>query len=704
MLQRSNILLTLLILWQLGLSAQERCGFEVVHKKNLRNSESYRKNVEAQEKFTTDFIQRSGMAQTNNQGPQLNQALAVSAAIYNIPVVVHVIHTGGAVGTIYNPSDADIQGAIAYLNQVYDGSYPGIQGVGDVQIQFALATRDVNCNPTTGIVRLNGSSLANYATNGVNVSATTGASEINVKNLSRWDPSTYYNIWMVNRIDGSDGTSGSYIAGFAYFPGSSSTMDGTVILATAMKTGRKTLPHEMGHAFDLYHVFEGSTSTCVTNANCATDGDKVCDTDPITSPSNTCRTGTNTCNGLPYSINTESNFMNYTSCYTLFTLGQKNRMLAAAAGPFRKSLSSSYALASLYPVTPYTPPASASCTPVTSATGMAGYYAGVMQLDLAGRTVISTTPADEGGYKNNGTDCHSLITLQQGSTYSMDVTLYGVNAEQMKGWLDFNNNGVFDNATEQIISFSESTIPSSRTTVKVTGNFAVPADAVTNTVIKLRIIDDIATLYGTTAIGSACQNPVYGQAEDYPIYIEPSFLLPLQMSRFVGRNMGSDNLLEWETASEQHTDRFVIQRSSNGTQFSDIASEKARGAENIKTAYRYTDKNVSAGSVYYRLKQYDKDEKFTYSQIVEVRANLNRSSSVRILNNPATTHLDLEFLLLRTLTTVRIIDITGNVQSQFTLPKGIQRHRIYEVNRLKPGVYLIQFNGDTREVLKFIKQ
>ncbi len=217
-----------------------------------------------------------------------------TAALYTIPVVVHIIHTGAAVGTTYNPTDAQIQSAINYLNQVYEGTLPGIEGVGEIQINFALATRDENCNPTTGITRTDGSGIANYTALGVNANNTTGVDETTIKNLVRWDPYRYYNIWVVNRIDSKDGTSGSFIGGFAYFPGAPPTLDGTILLATQMQTGRKTLPHEIGHAFSLYHPFEGSSgATCPTNADCANEGDEICDTDPITLPAGfVCRTGT----------------------------------------------------------------------------------------------------------------------------------------------------------------------------------------------------------------------------------------------------------------------------------------------------------------------------------------------------------------------------------------------------------------------------
>src|SRR5579871_6592085 len=336
-------------------AAQPICGFDGAHQKRMNADPAYRSDVLKYETGINQYIQThktpvEGKKTTNSINGLSGSGHTLGTALYTIPVVVHVIHTGGAVGTIYNPTDAQILGAIDYLNQVYNGTYPGTQGVGDLQIQFALAQRDPNCNPTNGINRVDGSSIAGYVSGGVNANTTLGTDEINVKNFIRWDPSQYYNVWVVDKIDGADGTSGQFIAGFAYFPGGDPNYDGIIMLATQMISGQKTFPHEIGHAFNLYHPFQGSPdkNTCpaVTGGGCSVDGDQVCDTDPITYNQLggvvdfTCRTGTNSCTGTAYSINTESNYMNYTSCYTLFTAGQKTRMLASA-GTTRLGLSQS---------------------------------------------------------------------------------------------------------------------------------------------------------------------------------------------------------------------------------------------------------------------------------------------------------------------------------------------------------------------------
>ncbi len=340
----ARLLLTAIILhgFQSAFS-QALCGFDLIHHQMMQDDTAYKNRILRNESNLRKSIKELGQLKPGKNN------FVLGGPPYIIPVVVHVVTTGGAIGSIYNPTDAQIQGAIDYLNQVYNGTYPGIAGAGDLGIQFVLAKRDPNCNPTTGVDRIDGSGIPNYTANGVSISGGPGTNEINVKNLSRWSVTDYYNIWLVDKINGKDGTSGSFIAGYAYFPGAPSTLDGTVMLSTQMIAGQKTLPHEIGHAFNLYHTFEGSSdkNTCPQNLDCTTDGDQVCDTDPITynqlagTIDFTCRSGNNSCTGTNYNASTENNFMNYTNCYNLFTIGQQIRMQASAASPDRISLSNS---------------------------------------------------------------------------------------------------------------------------------------------------------------------------------------------------------------------------------------------------------------------------------------------------------------------------------------------------------------------------
>ncbi|MEI9911477.1 MAG: M43 family zinc metalloprotease [Bacteroidota bacterium] len=334
-----------------GLTAQPPCGFDLAHQNLLATDPGYAQRINEANTSIRRYIDAHPELRTPSRTMR-------TMALYTIPVVVHVMHTGGPIGSTYNPTDLQITGAINYLNQVYAGTYPGMTApspggaAGDIDIQFALAQRTPTCGATNGIDRVDASSIPNYTSFGVNSSNSNGVPDLTLKNFARWNPSDYYNIWVVNKIDGADGTSGQFIAGYAYFAGASASLDGTVMLATQMVSGESTLPHEIGHALNLYHPFQGSanSSQCppyTASPTCYSDGDLVCDTDPISNNNVagvydfSCRTGNNTCTSgpvKPYSLNTESNFMSYTNCYTLFTNDQKARMQAAMSLPSRASL------------------------------------------------------------------------------------------------------------------------------------------------------------------------------------------------------------------------------------------------------------------------------------------------------------------------------------------------------------------------------
>jgi hypothetical protein len=698
---KTNFLLALAVcLVSLPAFSQFVCGFDDVHRRKLKEDPQYRLSVEDNEKKIQQYI-------TRNRQSLTARTTGTNAVLYTIPVVVHVMHTGGAVGTTYNPSDAQIQGAINYLNQVYNGTYPGTQGIGDVQIQFALAVRDPNCNSTSGIVRVNASAVAGYTTSGIstNVGTNPGVDELAIKNLSRWNSSQYYNIWVVNRINGADGTSGSFTAGFAYYPGASQAYDGTIMLATQMTSGRKTLPHEIGHAFGLYHTFEGSAdrNSCPDNTNCATQGDRVCDTDPVSFnqlagvTDFSCRTGTNSCTETAYSASTEHNYMNYTTCYNLFTAGQKARVLANAEGPWRKSLSTSLALTPVYPLAAFNSPANTSCTPATAAAGLGGNYAGIININIHNKSLGSSSARNDNGYLNGTNSCLNLVQLSAGTTYTFAATVLGSNTEQLRAWIDYNNDGTFDNATEQIHFTSSIATGNANTAV----NFTVPLHATTNTMLRMRVIDDVTTNYGVSAILNACHISTYGQAEDYPVYIVSS-TLPVTLLRFDGELKSKTVQLTWETVSAEGMRDFVVEKSTDGVHFTSIGTVAALNQLTLKT-YRFTD-GQPAENNYYRLRMNDLSGSSKWSPVVTIRYT-GLPQRVIVVNNPFGNHLELSFTKPATSIRLQLINTNGTLVAEKAVNAVQGRYRWNLPANLARGTYVVKALADDDVfVMKVVKQ
>ncbi len=92
--------------------------------------------------------------------------------VYNIPVVIHIVHNGDALGTGENITDAQVISQITVMNEDYrrlSGTRGGANTTGlavDTQINFCLAQTRSNGNPTTEIVRHNIAPYSNNVANG----------------------------------------------------------------------------------------------------------------------------------------------------------------------------------------------------------------------------------------------------------------------------------------------------------------------------------------------------------------------------------------------------------------------------------------------------------------------------------------------------------------------------------------------------------
>lgn len=260
---------------------------------------------------------------------------------FTLPVVVHVVYNNG----VGNLTDAQVERGIASLNTGFANSGSYNRGAGyNTNIRFELAVQDPAGNSTSGITRLK-SSYTNLPDVG-------GDADLALKNLRRWDPTCYINVWVVNDIEGA--------LGYAHYPAEhGQPWDGIVVRTISFSGSHEdatTIIHEFGHYLGLYHTFEGG---CY-NADCERFGDRVCDTPPdkVTHYSN-CSQAINSCNTDTQSgllvdrVDMISNFMDYTAdrCQHDLTRGQADRMKSFIRGD-RNSLVDCASLIDPCPIPP----------------------------------------------------------------------------------------------------------------------------------------------------------------------------------------------------------------------------------------------------------------------------------------------------------------------------------------------------------------
>ncbi|MBI2279402.1 MAG: PKD domain-containing protein [Bacteroidetes bacterium] len=482
-----------------------QCGFDVIRNKQLQNP-AFEMQEQANELKIKNFV--NNVSLTGKAG-----------TVYTIPVVVHVLHKGEAVGSGTNISDAQIQSGIDRLNEVYRGLDPNSPI--DFEIEFTLAQRDPNCNATTGINRINATSVPNYSASGVFLQSV-GADENTLKDLSRWPETDYLNIWIVTEIDNNNGGSG--IQGYAnFFNGNA--YEGSVMMYTvfgydptnanpswplSFSRDNSTPIHEFGHYFHLYHTFQGDNDDvdCPGDAVVGTDSDGCADTEIHKRHTSTCPTNNDCLGNNPYGLNTRNNYMSYFSCTDRLTNNQKTRVTAAMSG--------TSIVASKGGIAP--DPSYAAPVAVCNTNTVTTSNAGITSVELNGTTFTSFSSSSDGGNIDKSANCSGYFEIDASVSNTINVGMYTVNFQQLGVWIDWNDDGDFNDDSEQQ-HLSEDIAAGSTVPIIINYPTSIPYDDY----VRIRLITDLDNRYGPGTINSSCYGSiVYGQSEDYAIYVQPA--------------------------------------------------------------------------------------------------------------------------------------------------------------------------------------
>ena len=129
----------------------------------------------------------------------------------------------------------------------------------------------------------------------------------------------------------------------------------------------------------------------------------------------------------------------------------------------------------------------------------------------------------------------------------------------------------------------------------------------------------------------------YG-ANDYTNYVTPFYAgtastvpLPVQLVLFRGTRSQDNVTLDWKTVSEMNNSGFYVERSTDNTAWKQLDFVQGHGTTDQPQEYTYVDNlhaDIAAlNALYYRLRQMDREGKFTFSDIVAVA---NREHNIPI--------------------------------------------------------------------------
>lgn len=587
------------------LNAQDECGFDHVNSIFLRDNPEIKERLRQSDQRIANALL---------SGQILNYR--INNGFIEIPVVIHHFTDGRPLGSLGNLTDEQLLQWIEYTNQLYAATAHSNRASTVYPFKLVLAKRTINNEPTNGIVRVDKSNNAGYVSSGLKYNGATGISEADAKNESRWNPKYYYNIYVFNKIDGFDGTSGGGTNGYAYVEAGAGTFyDGAFHHAGVVGRNKATLGHEIGHALGLLHVFGNASSTCENPIDYSdpnhpifpdpyTTGDLVPDTSPTINGNNyyTVYSAdepvgmTNTCTGQIFD-DIIWNVLNYGSrIRSVFTPGQAARSVEKFY-EFRSSLITS--LGGL-------PPSEISKVPQPSCTISGNNQNSYFRINEIHFGTLNISGASSGDYVDNTSlsniDANYSTDLVAGETIPLTIkTLNGSNRRKYSVYIDLNDNGIFD-ANEVFVDQKEINDGIYTTT----DNITIPTTAVKNKPLRMRVVGALSNTYGgfNDVTYGACDYRKAGQVVDYSVTIVDGGIAPCgdiknDFEAYISSTQGDGGsrfYLESYGFTENNNYSYQWQKSEDALNWIDIAGATTKD-------YEATTESTNAYTkTFYRLK------------------------------------------------------------------------------------------------------
>lgn len=169
-------------------------------------------------------------------------------------------------------------------------------------------------------------------------------------------------------------------------------------------------------------------------------------------------------------------------------------------------------------------------------------------------------------------------------------------------------------------------------------------------------------------------------------------VLPVNLSSFEGRNIGSAVSLDWKTFSESNNQGFEVQRYNNqSTSFETIGFVNGNNNSNEVKKYNFKDYDPQSGENFYRLNQLDFDGNSAFSTIVNVKFDKKETNEIFIFPNPLNAETqELQIVLKeQSAIQVQIFNQFGNsiFEEKFAEKSTFQKIKLEKTSK---GIYTVK--------------
>lgn len=192
-------------------------------------------------------------------------------------------------------------------------------------------------------------------------------------------------------------------------------------------------------------------------------------------------------------------------------------------------------------------------------------------------------------------------------------------------------------------------------------------------------------------------------------YQEPNeFRLPLVLLDFNTTLINKKVSVNWTTGKEKELSHFVIERSTNGRDYTEAGIVVANGSSNVKINYSFADdiKSDVKGILYYRLKMVDMDGSIQRSTVKLIRMGEQKvAMGISTFPNPVINELRVTVPASwqNSKLVLDVYNTNGQIVKQVTASKASQTE-ILNMNGLTAGVYFVKAtSGGETAVQRVVK-
>ena len=177
-------------------------------------------------------------------------------------------------------------------------------------------------------------------------------------------------------------------------------------------------------------------------------------------------------------------------------------------------------------------------------------------------------------------------------------------------------------------------------------------------------------------------------------------LMPIKLESFTAQLNGDKVQLKWTTSNQEHFSHFVIERSFDGKEFTEIAVVLSNDKVN---AYQYTNDLKSNGVVYYRLKMVDIAQHSKLSMVRAVKSVSEAAGlTIQAYPNPVVNELKITTPASWNNKPVNYTVYATDGSIVINIANSTNQTEVIAMNNLKPGMYIVKVSSGNESLVKRI--